>query len=93
MVQFLRQRGGDRRSGGLTERRSTPDDLRRATIHPTEHGKRNYALVRQEWVAVVSAGAGHDSAGLNEALALLRKITASLTDSRPLAPGRPAALM
>ena len=78
---------------GLTERRSTPDDLRRATIHPTEHGKRNYALVRQEWAAAISAAASHDTAGLNEALELLHKITASLTDSRPLAPGRPSALM
>jgi len=78
---------------GLTERRSTPGDLRRATIHPTEHGKRNYALVRQEWAAAVSAAADHDTAGLNEALELLHKITTSLTDSRPLAPGRPAALM
>jgi DNA-binding MarR family transcriptional regulator len=78
---------------GLTERRSTPGDLRRATIHPTEHGRRNYALVRQEWAAAVSAAAGHDTADLNETLALLHKITASLTDSRPLTPGRPAALM
>jgi len=78
---------------GLTERRSTPDDLRRATIHPTERGKRNYALVRQEWAAAVAAAAGEDAAGLNEALSLLHKITASLTDSRPLTPGRPAALM
>ena len=78
---------------GLTERRASPDDLRRATIHPTERGKRNYALVRQEWAAAVSAAASHDTAGLDEALALLHKITASLTDSRPPAPGRPAALM
>jgi DNA-binding MarR family transcriptional regulator len=78
---------------GLTERRSTPDDLRRATIHPTEHGKRNYALVRHEWAAAVSTAAGDDAAGLNEALGLLHKITASLTHSRPLVPGRPAALM
>ena len=78
---------------GLTERRSTPGDLRRATIHRTEHGKRNYALVRQEWAAAVSAAAGHDTSGLSEALALLYTITASLTGSRPLAPGRPAGLM
>jgi DNA-binding MarR family transcriptional regulator len=78
---------------GLTERRSTPGDLRRATIHPTEHGKRNYALVRQEWAAAVSAAAGHDTAGLTETVALLDKITASLTDSRPLTPGRPEAMM
>lgn len=78
---------------GLTERRPAPGDLRRATIHPTGHGKRNYALVRQEWAAAVSAAAGHDTAGLSEALALLHKITASLTDSRPPTPGRTAALM
>src|SRR5262245_42582436 len=30
---------------GLAERRASPDDLRRATIHPTERGRRNYALV------------------------------------------------
>jgi DNA-binding MarR family transcriptional regulator len=78
---------------GLTERRSTPGDLRRATIHPTERGKRNYALVRQEWAAAVAAAAGHDAAGLNEAIALLHTITASLTDTRPPSPGRPAALM
>ena len=78
---------------GLAERHASSDDLRRATIHPTERGRRNYALVRQEWAAAVSAAAGHDTAGLSEALALLYKITASLTDSRHLAPGRPAALM
>jgi DNA-binding MarR family transcriptional regulator len=78
---------------GLTERRSAPDDLRMATIHPTERGKRNYALVRQEWATVVAAAAGCDTAGLDDALALLRKIAAGLTDSRPSAPGRPDALM
>ena len=41
----------------------------------------------------MAAAAGEDAAGLHEALVLLRKITASLTNSRPLAPGRPAALM
>jgi DNA-binding MarR family transcriptional regulator len=78
---------------GLTERHASPDDLRRATVHPTERGRRNYALVRQEWAAVVSAAAGHDSTSLDEALALLRKISTSLTTSRPAEPGRPAALM
>ena len=78
---------------GLAERRGCPDDLRRAAIHPTERGKRNYALVRQEWAALVSAAAGHDTANLDEALALLRRIGASLTASRPPYPGRPAALM
>jgi DNA-binding MarR family transcriptional regulator len=78
---------------GLAERRASPDDLRRATVNPTQRGRRNYALVRQEWAAVVSAAASHDSTSLDEALALLRKISASLTSSRPAEPGRPAALM
>jgi len=78
---------------GLTERRTAPDDLRMATIHPTERGRRNYALVRQEWAAVVAAAAGCDTAGLDEALDLLRKIADGLTDSRPPSPGRPDALM
>jgi DNA-binding MarR family transcriptional regulator len=78
---------------GLAERRASPDDLRRATIHPTERGKRNYALVRQEWAAVVSAAAGHDTSDLDAALALLHKIGTSLTANRPAEPGRPADLM
>lgn len=78
---------------GLAERHASPDDLRRATIYPTGHGRRNYALVRQEWAAAVSAAAGHDTDGLDQALALLRKIGASLTATRPPAPGRPETLM
>jgi hypothetical protein len=42
---------------------------------------------------VVSAAADHDTANLDEALALLRKIAASLTANRPPGPGRPADLM
>jgi DNA-binding MarR family transcriptional regulator len=76
---------------GLAERRTSPDDLRRATIHPTEGGRRNYALVRQEWAAAFSA-ADQDAAGLDEALALLRKMSASLIAGRPAEPGRPTAL-
>jgi DNA-binding MarR family transcriptional regulator len=78
---------------GLAERRASPDDLRRATVNATQRGRRNYALVRQEWAAVVSAAASHDSSSLDEVLALLRKISASLTISRPAEPGRPADLM
>ena len=78
---------------GLAERRACADDLRRATIHPTERGRRNYALVRQEWAAVMSAAADHDAANLDQALALLRKIGTSLTANRPPDPGRPADLM
>lgn len=78
---------------GLAERRTSPDDLRRAAIHPTEGGRRNYALVRQEWAAAVSAAADQDATGLDEAIALLRKMSASLTAGRPAEPGRPTALM
>jgi hypothetical protein len=42
---------------------------------------------------VVSAAADGDTAGLDEALALLRTIAASLTVGRPKEPGRPPALM
>ena len=78
---------------GLAERRSSPDDRRGATIHPTEGGRRNYALVRQEWASAVSDAAGHDTSSLDEALALLGDIQAGLTAARPSAPGRPATLM
>jgi DNA-binding MarR family transcriptional regulator len=78
---------------GLAERRTSPDDLRGATIHPTERGKRNYARVRQEWASVVSDAADHDTSSLDTALILLREIQAGLTAARPPAPGRPATLM
>jgi DNA-binding MarR family transcriptional regulator len=77
----------------LAERRTSTDDLRGATIHPTEHGRRNYALVRQEWASVVSAAGGNDASSLDAALTLLRGIQAGLTATRPAAPGRPATLM
>ena len=78
---------------GLAERRISPDDRRGATIHPTERGRRNYAVVRQEWASAVSDAAGHDTGSLDEALALIRDIQAGLTAARPSAPGRPATLM
>jgi DNA-binding MarR family transcriptional regulator len=78
---------------GLAERRASPDDLRSATIHPTERGKRNYALVRQEWASAVSDAAGNDTTSLGSALTLLREIQAGLTAARPPAPGRPTTLM
>ena len=78
---------------GLAERHTSTDDLRGAIIHPTERGKRNYALVRQEWASAVSDAAGQDSTSLDAALALLRGIQAGLTATRPRAPGRPTALM
>jgi DNA-binding MarR family transcriptional regulator len=78
---------------GLAKRRTSTSDLRGATIHPTERGRRNYALVRQEWASVVSAAAGNDAGGLDAVLPLLRDIQAGLTAARPAAPGRPATLM
>jgi DNA-binding MarR family transcriptional regulator len=78
---------------GLAERRTSPDDLRGATIHPTGRGTRNYALVRQEWASAISDAAGHDTSSLNAALTLLRGIQSGLTAARPPAPGRPATLM
>ena len=77
----------------LVQRRTSADDLRGATIHPTERGRRNYALVRHEWASDVSGAAGHDTSGLDAALTLLRDIQAGLTGTRPPAPGRPATLM
>jgi DNA-binding MarR family transcriptional regulator len=78
---------------GLAQRRTSTDDLRVATIHPTERGRHNYALVRQEWASAVSGAAGHDTSSLDAALILLRGIQAGLTAVRPPAPGRPATLM
>ncbi len=78
---------------GLIERHASSEDGRGVTVRPTEHGNRNYALVRQEWAAVVSAAADHDTANLDQALALLRTIATSLTANRPPDPGRPAELM
>ena len=78
---------------GLAERRASPEDRRGATIHPTERGTRNYALVRQEWASAVSGAASHDASRLQETLALLSEIQAGLTAARPSVPGRPATLM
>ena len=66
---------------------------RGATVHPTERGRRNYALVRREWASAVSDAVGHDTNCLDAALALLRDVQAGLTATRPPAPGRPATLM
>lgn len=78
---------------GLIERHASPDDRRGMIVRATQHGKTNYALVRQEWASVVSAAAGHDTSNLDAALSLLRATEAGLTAARPAAPGRPAKLM
>ena len=68
---------------GLIERRAHPGDGRGVTVHLTERGRSNYALVRQEWAAAVSAAAGHDTGRLDASLALLTAVEAGLTRTRP----------
>ena len=41
---------------GLIERQPNPSDGRGVTVTPTERGRSNYALVRQEWATAVSDG-------------------------------------
>jgi DNA-binding MarR family transcriptional regulator len=93
---------------GLIERRQSSKDGRAASIHTTEHGRANYAVVRGEWGAAVAkaaggpggGGGGSDTgdtgdtgAGLDAALDLLRTIRSGLIETRPTTPGRPATLM
>jgi DNA-binding MarR family transcriptional regulator len=78
---------------GLVERRQCPQDGRAASIHTTEHGRANYALVRREWAESVSAAAGQHSPDLDATLALLREIRNGLVETRPATPGRPTTLM
>lgn len=77
----------------LVERRVSPDDRRGVTVHPTERGTSNYALVRQEWASALSAAADGDAGSLDAVLRLLHAVEAGLVDSRPASPGRPPALM
>ncbi|HTJ72888.1 MAG TPA: MarR family transcriptional regulator [Actinospica sp.] len=79
---------------GLVERRQSAADGRAASIHTTEHGRANYALVQKEWGAAVHDAAADRAVGhLDAALALLREIRSGLVETRPATPGRPAALM
>jgi DNA-binding MarR family transcriptional regulator len=73
---------------GLIQRQANPDDGRGVTVSPTEHGRDNYALVRHEWAAAVAAAAGHDTAHLDAALALLTAVKDGLTATRPRTPAR-----
>ncbi|UVK37706.1 MarR family transcriptional regulator [Mesorhizobium sp. AR10] len=68
---------------GLIERHVDPEDRRGVSVHRTRRGADNYALVRKEWGAAVSAAAGGDTSKLDDALALLRSIEAGLTATRP----------
>ncbi len=46
---------------GLIQRHAHPSDGRGVTVHATERGRSNYALVRQEWATAVAAAAGNDT--------------------------------
>jgi DNA-binding MarR family transcriptional regulator len=71
---------------GLIERRASAEDARGITVHRTERGASNYALVRQEWAETVSAAAGKDTSNLDVALRLLRAVERGLTATRPRNP-------
>lgn len=68
---------------GLIERHAGTSDGRGVTVHPTDRGRSNYALVRQQWADAVSAAAGHDTSHLDAALALLTAVEKGLTENRP----------
>jgi DNA-binding MarR family transcriptional regulator len=68
---------------GLIERHVDPADRRGVSVHRTRRGAENYALVRKEWGDAVSAAAGGDASGLDDALSLLRSIEAGITSTRP----------
>ncbi|MDX8479901.1 MarR family transcriptional regulator [Mesorhizobium sp. VK24D] len=68
---------------GLIERHVDPQDRRGVSVHRTLRGTENYALVRKEWGAAVSAAAGGDTTNLDDAVALLKAIETGLTSTRP----------
>jgi len=70
-------------SKGLLQRRTSREDRRGVTVHLTARGAENYALVRREWAANVARAADNDTRHLDAALALLGKIEAGLTATRP----------
>ncbi|MDP4504953.1 MarR family winged helix-turn-helix transcriptional regulator [Nonomuraea turcica] len=79
-------------SKALIERRVCPDDRRGVTVHLTERGRTNYAVVRKEWAAAVAAAAGHDTSRLDAALTLLKTVEAGMVAARPGPPTtKPAA--
>jgi DNA-binding MarR family transcriptional regulator len=77
---------------GLIQREVNPDDARGVTVSPTELGRSNYALVRDEWATAVSSAAGQDATHLDAALTLLTAVKEGLVRTRPGAPsGHPPA--
>jgi DNA-binding MarR family transcriptional regulator len=74
---------------GLIERRVIAEDRRGVTVHRTERGASNYALVRREWGAAVSAAAQGDTTDLDAAVSLLKTVETGLTRMRPRTAGSP----
>jgi hypothetical protein len=69
--------------GYTDERDADPGDGRGVTVHTTDQGRTNYALVRREWATAVAAAVGYDTTNLDAALALLTAMENGLTTSRP----------
>ena len=67
---------------GLIERRIAPEDRRGVTVHATDLGRTNYAVVRQEWADAVASAAGHDSRNLDAAISLLGAVETGLVKAR-----------
>jgi DNA-binding MarR family transcriptional regulator len=68
----------------VIERRVDATDRRGVTVQRTERGAANYALVRGEWSATVSAAASGDASALDATLSLLRSIEAGLRRAPPV---------
>jgi DNA-binding MarR family transcriptional regulator len=73
---------------GLVHRQTNTDDRRGVTVSPTDLGRSNYALVRQEWATAVATAAGHDATHLDAALKLLNAVKDGLTAARPPGPSQ-----
>jgi len=71
---------------GLIVRQAHPVDGRGVTVVPTDRGRDNYRVVRQEWATQIFDAAGADPTGLDTAVELLRKIEVGLITTRPGAP-------
>lgn len=67
---------------GLIERHDCPGDRRGSKIYPTALGTSNYALVRQEWAALLSTAAEQTNDSLMSTLELLARIEQGLAARR-----------
>jgi len=71
---------------GLVQRQTNPNDGRGITVSPTDHGRSNSALARQEWATAVGAAADHDTTHLDATLTLLTAVRDGLVRMRPPTP-------